>query len=250
MNSKLQWINFFLSIVAIFISCVAICNVAPRQLGFDYIGVIVGILALLVTTLIGWQIVQYIFAENKMRDIARKASRIIAKKTSQDIAKETAEKIARNTSECISKQTAVEIATVTAATSVKELSSDIALVVKGSSRMQEAVISIQLGDIMDSIDKIIDAIGFYVQCKEVRLSEQSINDAMETLKNLFEVSKEDEGGLRILEGKRDHYKKIIGNSHHHAIEIQKYLAEAKEYPASYESELSKKRMEKMIEELT
>ena len=47
-----------LSIVSVVISIIAICISCPHkaELGFDYQGVIVGILALLVTMLIGWNI--------------------------------------------------------------------------------------------------------------------------------------------------------------------------------------------------
>ena len=47
-----------MSIAAIICSVVAICVSLPSvpELGIDYIGVIVGILSLLVTMLIGWQI--------------------------------------------------------------------------------------------------------------------------------------------------------------------------------------------------
>ena len=54
---KSYWSNC-LSIAAIICSVVAICVSLPSapELGIDYIGVIVGILSLLVTMLIGWQI--------------------------------------------------------------------------------------------------------------------------------------------------------------------------------------------------
>lgn len=45
-----------ISCVAITLSVIAICNVYPRQLGLDYLGMIVGVLALLTTILIGWNI--------------------------------------------------------------------------------------------------------------------------------------------------------------------------------------------------
>ena len=54
---KESW-ALLLSSVAVLISLVAICVACPHkaELGFDYQGVIVGILSLLVTVLIGWQI--------------------------------------------------------------------------------------------------------------------------------------------------------------------------------------------------
>lgn len=52
-----EWLTSGLSIVAIALSLAAIIISSPRtNLGFDYIGVIIGILSLLVTVLIGWNI--------------------------------------------------------------------------------------------------------------------------------------------------------------------------------------------------
>lgn len=52
------WATLGLSLAAIAISIIAICISCPRdtELGFDYQGVIVGVLSLLVTALLGWNI--------------------------------------------------------------------------------------------------------------------------------------------------------------------------------------------------
>lgn len=52
------WITLGLSVIAIAISIIAICIACPHmpELGFDYQGVLVGILSLLVTALLGWNI--------------------------------------------------------------------------------------------------------------------------------------------------------------------------------------------------
>lgn len=64
---KSYWSNC-LSIAAIVCSVVAICVSLPSspELGMDYIGVIVGILSLLVTMLIGWQIWNVIAIDKKI----------------------------------------------------------------------------------------------------------------------------------------------------------------------------------------
>ena len=64
---KSYWSNC-LSIAAIVCSVVAICVSLPSapELGIDYIGVIVGILSLLVTMLIGWQIWNVIAIDKKI----------------------------------------------------------------------------------------------------------------------------------------------------------------------------------------
>lgn len=71
--SKSEWIGLYwgkcLSVIAIICSVITICVSLPpaQNLSMDYIGVIVGILSLLVTILIGWQIFNYISFEGRMR---------------------------------------------------------------------------------------------------------------------------------------------------------------------------------------
>lgn len=62
---KENW-AFVLSGVSLLVSVIAICMAGYRtpELGFDYQGVIVGILSLLVTVLIGWQIYSILDAKN------------------------------------------------------------------------------------------------------------------------------------------------------------------------------------------
>ncbi|NLI37126.1 MAG: hypothetical protein GX416_11530 [Bacteroidales bacterium] len=63
-----------LSVSAILISIIALCFAAYRTpiLGFDYMGLLVGILAALVTALIGWQIFTTIGVEKKMSDVEKR----------------------------------------------------------------------------------------------------------------------------------------------------------------------------------
>lgn len=65
---KSYWSNC-LSIAAIIFSVIAICVSLPSapELGIDYIGVIVGILSLLVTMLIGWQIYNAVTIEKRIK---------------------------------------------------------------------------------------------------------------------------------------------------------------------------------------
>ena len=76
-------VPFMISMVAIILSIIAIVIVIaeyhPRtNLSFDYLGLIVGILTLLVTILLGWQIVDKIGMEKKMQDMIVVASKSIA----------------------------------------------------------------------------------------------------------------------------------------------------------------------------
>lgn len=77
---KSYWSNC-LSIAAIICSVVAICVSLPSapELGIDYIGVIVGILSLLVTMLIGWQIWNVIAIDKKVKDEVKQVSKSFAK---------------------------------------------------------------------------------------------------------------------------------------------------------------------------
>lgn len=78
--------SIIFSLAAIIMSIVALADTHPRALysaddetvvlGFDYIGVIVGILTLLVTLLVAWNIWQTITTKTEIRDIRDEAQRI------------------------------------------------------------------------------------------------------------------------------------------------------------------------------
>ena len=63
---KKESLALFFSFMAILISVVSICVACPRnqELGFDYQGVLVGVLSLLVTVLVGWNIYTIIDIKN------------------------------------------------------------------------------------------------------------------------------------------------------------------------------------------
>lgn len=58
--------------LSLILSIISLCNSHPRTDGLDYIGVIVGILSLLVTILIGWQITNYFMIEKRAKSYAEK----------------------------------------------------------------------------------------------------------------------------------------------------------------------------------
>lgn len=58
--------------LSLILSITSLCNSHPRTDGLDYIGVIVGILSLLVTILIGWQITNYFMIEKRAKSYAEK----------------------------------------------------------------------------------------------------------------------------------------------------------------------------------
>ena len=69
--------SIWISIIAIIVSIASICvsNPNKQELGFDYQGIIVGVLSVLVTALIGWQIYNSIEINRKVdgtEDMARR----------------------------------------------------------------------------------------------------------------------------------------------------------------------------------
>lgn len=67
-----RWIIYPLLTVCLIVSLVSVCHTHPRiESGFDYMGLIVGILSLLVTMLIGWQIYNALSLEQKVSNIKK-----------------------------------------------------------------------------------------------------------------------------------------------------------------------------------
>ena len=70
------YFSVILAIISVIFSIVALCNTCPRLIkkddfGFDYLGVIVGILALLVTVLIGWNIFSALGIQKEIKDMKK-----------------------------------------------------------------------------------------------------------------------------------------------------------------------------------
>lgn len=49
-------LSVIISLIALALSITTLCNAYPRELGLDYLGLILGVLSILVTTLLGWNI--------------------------------------------------------------------------------------------------------------------------------------------------------------------------------------------------
>lgn len=72
MKTHERWAIYPLLLFSLLTSVIAICRTCPRtELDFDYMGLIVGILALLVTMLIGWQIYNAMNLDRKVSDIKK-----------------------------------------------------------------------------------------------------------------------------------------------------------------------------------
>ena len=77
MRKFLPYINLIFSLASISLSIISICRSYPRnmELGFDYLGFIIGILGIIVAVLIGWQL----FNALNLKDYVQQAEE--AKKT-------------------------------------------------------------------------------------------------------------------------------------------------------------------------
>ena len=73
-----KYISIITSITALILSVIAVCVAVWRSpdLTFDYQGVIVGVLSLLVTALIGWQIFNVVEVSEKVSGIKETASEV------------------------------------------------------------------------------------------------------------------------------------------------------------------------------
>lgn len=71
MNKTERYIIYAIIAISLTFSIISLCNSQPRTSGLDYIGVIVGILSLLVTILIGWNIYTVIDFNKKKEELAK-----------------------------------------------------------------------------------------------------------------------------------------------------------------------------------
>lgn len=74
-----RWIVYPISSIGIIIALFALCRNCSRTVGFNHIGDIVGILALLVTVLIGWNIYSAISIKEEWKDFKRDSENKLSK---------------------------------------------------------------------------------------------------------------------------------------------------------------------------
>ena len=210
------------------VSICVLVNYCPTQnLRFDYMGVIVGILALLVTALIGAQVGQYVFVDRKIQKITRTLARVVSRRVAQEEAREVA------------KVTALEV--------VGGLPDDISVVLKGKNLLRDSSNCAMEGGIMKCIDYILQALNEFKKCQSEALYRSAIDDALDQLKGYFEYS-EKNGGLRILKGKRQDYETILKDIRSEYLPIcQEYLAKADEKDEQYDKDYHLKAIDDMFE---
>ena len=71
MNKTERYIIYAAIVISFTFSIISLCSSLPRNSGMDYIGVIVGILSLLVTILIGWNIYTVIDFNKKKDELSK-----------------------------------------------------------------------------------------------------------------------------------------------------------------------------------
>ena len=232
-NRSLIWICTGTSVISLVVSVIVLVNYCPTQnLQFDYMGVIVGILALLVTALIGSQVGQYVFVDRKIESISKPITRIIARKVAAEVAhRETPE---------LAKSAALD--------AIDSIVSDFSLIMKSQDLLYRAKNDLMLSEYMSAIDNIFEAIANYVQCKSDKMSDSSINEAMEYLNYACNECKK-HGGARILEGRRDTYLDVLKNLAYDTKRIRDYLNEAKNMPKETDYKIREKEDEDDFEKI-
>lgn len=78
-----RWIVYPVLIVVGILSLISLSQGHPRILGLDYIGAIVGILALLVVFTVGWQIYKTIDIDNKINSMDKRFGEIVNNRISK-----------------------------------------------------------------------------------------------------------------------------------------------------------------------
>lgn len=230
-NKALIWISFGASAISLVVSVIVLVNYCPTQnLQFDYLGVIVGILALLVTALIGAQVGQYVFVDKKIESISKPITRIIARKVAAEVAHRETPDLARTV----------------ASEAIDVIVSDFSLIMKGQDLLYKAKNEAMFAEYMSSIDNAFEAIAVYVQCRNDKMSGPSIIDAVDFLNRACDECKE-HGGSRVLMGRKQFYESILVKLNQDTMQIGNYLVEAKEMPADTDEKIREENLNKIFE---
>lgn len=158
-------------------------------------------LSVLVTLLVGWNIIQYIFAKALIKEIA--------KKVSKNIASETA----------------------------KVLADDINHIFEGKLWMQKANSACGPGEDMQRLDMVFNALNEYSKCYFSSAVQSSVDAALQNLQRRLENMK-GEVAPRVLEEKKVSYAVILKALHSPYLQAcSALLDKAKEMPKEYDKEI-------------
>lgn len=149
----------------------------------------IGVLTLLVTALITWQIWNDFRLRRKVREVAINSAKDV----------------------------------------MDNMVADFSFLTRGNACMRNAslLVGVPKADV-NNVDSIMNALLLFRKCEHRGLSDPAIDDAMKELDDIFEYEKK-EGGIVILKGKRDIYRSAIGHSHRLSEKLQESLSLASEY---------------------
>ena len=124
---------------------------------------------------------------------------------------------------------------------------DMTAMMRGKDLMRTAADNSNVGEMMNAIDAVMNALTLFRQCQNSALRQPAIEDALAVLFSFFEECDE-YGGLRILIGKREEYESILGDlKGAHLNECRKYLSLSKECEVGYDRVLKEKSIHDMFQ---
>lgn len=180
MKKFLSYTQTALSFIAIILSIVAICVSYPRSenSGLDYIGIIVGILGVLVTVLVGWQLYNALNLKELVNQTEKaKADAIEAKNQAEQMLRDTQV----STTQLSSKLTSITDEVTHLSNCNRSSIEQISMITKGMTDLQSIVKkSIELYKSMQSnIEKCNEELGKKINKDEIQvISDDDINKMM------------------------------------------------------------------------
>jgi hypothetical protein len=127
---------------------------------------------------------------------------------------------------------------------VASLPDDMTHVMKGKDLVGNAKTSAHSGNYMRAIDDIMKALEEFKLCKSDKVRQPVIDDALYDLKEFFEVCKDDDGGLRILKGRRQYYKSVLDEIKGEYLNVCiTFLNGAEEKEEGFDEELGQKEID-------
>ena len=220
MNTKtIAVISLIVSIVSVIFCGFVLASRYPEDTpDFNYMGVIIGILSLLVTALIGAQVGQYVFVDRKIERIASKITRIIAHKSANDIAKKTAAKVANS--------------------EIDNMLNDIRTISRASTFLFDAKTYRLMGQHSRSVHHYMLAAQEYLSVENKKFSSLLIEDVFQQILNLPERYKPN-GHLLVYKEYLDGYKKMVADIDSPlSCKIQELLSQAASLPEGESKEIS------------
>lgn len=183
MRKFLSYTQTALSLIAIALSIVAICVTYPRSedSGLDYIGIIVGILGVLVTVLVGWQLYNALNLKELVNQTEKaKADAIEAKNQAEQMLRDTQV----STTQLSSKLTSITDEVTHLANCNRSSIEQISMITKGMTDLQSIVKnSMELYKSMQSyIKKLNEELGKKINKDEIQFAtEEDIKKMMDDI---------------------------------------------------------------------